>query len=261
MDYLKIQISESEAKEIAIQYFGINGEATILPGEIDFNFRIKTLNKSYILKVSRPDVDLNYLHFQDELLRHLETKSPNFDFPKTKRDSKGQGIFDFHDQNGLNRKVRLLEWIDGELYSNVSPRNDDLRYSLGFSGGQIANLLSDFDHNLSKRTFDWDIANGLWVEKYLEIFDEDEKEIIIYFLEKFKEIQPTYNHFRKSTIHNDANDNNIIVDENGGQIKAIIDYGDAVYSQIINDLSVTLAYACLDFEQPLISCFANSKRV
>jgi 4-aminobutyrate aminotransferase-like enzyme/Ser/Thr protein kinase RdoA (MazF antagonist) len=253
MEYLKIQISESEAKGIALKYFGINGEASVLPGEIDFNFRIKTVNKSYILKVSRPDVDLNYLHFQDELLRHLENKCPNFDFPKTKRDSNGQGIFDFQDRNGVNRKVRLLEWITGELYSNFSPKNDDLRYSLGFSGGQIVNLLTDFDHNLSKRTFDWDIANGLWVEKNLEIFDEDEKEIIIYFLEKFKEIQPMYEHLRKSTIHNDANDNNIIVDKIGGQVKAIIDYGDAVYSQIINDLSVTLAYACMDFEQPLLA--------
>ena len=73
-----------------------------------------------------------------------------------------------------------------------------------------------------------------------------------FLLNKFKFIQDKYKLLRKSVIHNDANDNNILVDENDLQsVTALIDYGDSVYSQTINDLSVVLAYGLMDFEQPL----------
>ncbi len=54
-------------------------------------------------------------------------------------------------------------------------------------------------------------------------------------------------------VHNDANDNNVVVSEDleAPCVRAIIDYGDAVHTQIINDLAVTLAYAVMGFPDPL----------
>lgn len=251
--YQQLQISPSLAEQIAFEYFNIQGSAKPLAGEIDFNFKITSSEKSYILKVSRPDAALEYLTFQDELLKHLEQKSPDFAYPKTYRNADGQGIFDYVDAFGNNRKVRLLEWIDGHLYSAVSPKSENLRFSLGQKCGQITNALLDFNHALAKRSFDWNLADALWVERYVGLFSEKELEIISFFIEKFKAIQPNYQKLRKSTIHNDANDNNIIVSQQlqNPSVEAIIDYGDSVYSQIINDLSVVLAYGIMDFEQPL----------
>lgn len=253
--YQQLQISESLAEKIAFDYFQIEGKAKVLPGEIDFNFKISTSAQSYILKISRSDIELDYLAFQDELLRHLEKNKPDFNYPKSFRDDAHNGIFDYIDTFGQNRKIRLLNWIEGHLYSSVNPKSDNLRFSLGQRCGQITNSLQNFNHQLAIRTFDWDLANALWVEQYFDLFSEKELQIVSFFVEKFKNIQPQYQNLRKSTIHNDANDNNIIVsnDLQNPSVEAIIDYGDSVYSQIINDLSVVLAYGIMDFEQPLES--------
>jgi 4-aminobutyrate aminotransferase-like enzyme/Ser/Thr protein kinase RdoA (MazF antagonist) len=251
--YQQLQVSESLAEQIAFDYFQIEGKAKVLPGEIDFNFKISTSEQSYILKISRPEISNDYLTFQDELLQHLEKNKPDFNYPKAYRDDAENGIFDYVDEYGQKRKIRLLNWIEGNLYADVNPKSDNLRFSLGQRCGQITNSLQTFNHQLAIRTFDWDLANALWVEQYLGLFSKKELQIISFFIEKFKNIQPQYQSLRKSTIHNDANDNNIIVsnDLENPIVEVIIDYGDSVYSQIINDLSVVLAYGIMDFEQPL----------
>ncbi len=258
LTYQQLQISTSLAEQIAFEFFNIKGNAIPLAGEIDFNFKITSPEKSYILKVSRPTTAIEYLTFQDELLKHLEQKSQDFKYPKSYRNTDNQGIFDYIDAQGNIRKVRLLEWIDGYLYSTVNPKSENLRFSLGQKCGQITNALFDFNHALSHRTFDWNLADALWVEQYVGLFSEKELEIVGFFIEKFKAIQPQYQNLRKSTIHNDANDNNIVVSHQlqNPTVEAIIDYGDSVYSQIINDLSVVLAYGIMDFEQPLAAAKA-----
>ena len=62
-----------------------------------------------------------------------------------------------------------------------------------------------------------------------------------------KRCKNAYTKLRKSVVHNDANDNNIIVTESltSPKVKAIIDYGDAIYTQTINDVAITCAYAIM----------------
>ena len=64
-NYTDIKISIPQAEQILFQLYGIKGKASELPGEIDFNFRIKVKDgEGYILKISRPNEDENYLDFQ-----------------------------------------------------------------------------------------------------------------------------------------------------------------------------------------------------
>jgi len=65
-------------------------------------------------------------------------------------------------------------------------------------------------------------------------------------LKKFKKL-------RKSFIHNDVNDNNIIVSNSlyTPEINGIIDLGDSINTQIINDVAVTCVYAMMKCENPL----------
>ncbi len=54
-------------------------------------------------------------------------------------------------------------------------------------------------------------------------------------------------------VHNDVNDNNVVVtqDRIHPEVAAIIDYGDAVYTQTVNDLAVAVAYAAMGRPDPL----------
>jgi Ser/Thr protein kinase RdoA (MazF antagonist) len=52
-------------------------------------------------------------------------------------------------------------------------------------------------------------------------------------------------------IHNDANDHNVLVADDGGSISGLLDLGDAVWSVVVNELAVAAAYAALRADDPL----------
>ena len=65
---------------------------------------------------------------------------------------------------------------------------------------------------------------------YVSLFDADIIKIIEFFQRRFIEIQAKLKSLRHGVVHNDVNDNNIIVTEDLVEptVKAIIDYGDAI---------------------------------
>ena len=65
---------------------------------------------------------------------------------------------------------------------------------------------------------------------------------------------PVLSQLRKSIIHNDANDYNVLVGENDPfQRKAIgvIDFGDTLFAPTVCELAVGIAYAMMDKVDPL----------
>ncbi len=252
--YSALQVTADQAKEVAKGLFGIEGCITPLPGEIDFNFRIKVSDEEgYILKISRPEEDENYLDFQQELLQYVEEGEVNIIAPKVVRDINGNTVSEITDTNGNVRKVRLLSWISGRVWSSVNPQLDDLRYSLGEQCGLLTKALYGFDHMEAHRQFEWDIAQSLWTVEHIHLFSEKEKSFISFFQRRFKAKQKEYSELRKAVVHNDANDNNVIVSEDflNPVVKAAIDYGDAIHTQIINDVAIACAYAIMGHVDPL----------
>ena len=86
----------------------------------------------------------------------------------------------------------------------------------------------------------------------MHLFSSEEKIIIVHSQKEFENVQPTYCTLRKSIVHNEVNDNNIIVSNEvrDPKVRAIIDFGDAIYTQTINDL-VLCAYAVMAHNNPL----------
>ncbi|WP_027125325.1 aminotransferase class III-fold pyridoxal phosphate-dependent enzyme [Gelidibacter mesophilus] len=254
MNYDNLKISNQQAEDILFKLFQIKGKATALPGELDFNFRIKVDNaEGYILKISRPNENENYLDFQQQLLQFVADHGKNLMAPKVISDTNGNAISKITDDFGKERHVRLLSWVSGRVCSGVNPQLDDLRFSLGKQCGLLTQALQGFDHAEAHRTFDWDVAQSLWTKAHVNLFNNEEKAIVENFQDLFENSQDTYSKLRKSVVHNDANDNNIIVSSDliHPKVEAVIDYGDAVYTQIINDLAVACAYAIMDHNDPL----------
>lgn len=254
MNYSRLKITPVQAEALLLDLFDISGVATPLPGELDFNFKINLANENrYILKISRPDEEEGYLDFQQKLLQHIAAQDPNIIAPKVVTDNNGNTISQFTDDLGNLRKVRLLSWVSGRVWSTVNPQNDDLRYSLGEVCGKLTKALQHFDHPKAHRSFEWDVAQSLWTKDHIHLFDHAEREIVDFFQTQFEDNLDTYQQLRKSVVHNDANDNNVIVSEARIDpiVKAAIDYGDAVYTQIINDLAISCAYAIMHHHDPL----------
>lgn len=254
MDYGTIKITTEQAENILFELFNIKGTATTLPGEVDFNFRIKIDNEEgYILKVSRPDEDDNYLDFQQKLLQFLEHNDKKLIAPRVIKDTNGNAISEITDDVGNTRKVRLLTWVSGRVWSSVNPQLDTLRFSLGEQCGSLIKTLDGFDHSEAHREFVWDIAQSLWTKEHLNLFTDEQQTILSTFQQQFENYQETYSKLRKAVVHNDANDNNVIVSDDvlNPTVKAAIDYGDAIHTQIINDVAITCAYAIMHHNNPL----------
>jgi len=254
MNYNNLKISIEQAEKILFNLYNIKGKASELPGEVDFNFRIKIENGAgFILKISRPNEDLKYLDFYQKLLQYIEKNDNNLIAPQVINDHKGNVTSKITDELGSIRKVRLLTWISGRIWDNVNPQLDNLRFSLGEQSGLLTKALQGFEHLAATREFVWDIAQSLWTKKYIHLFNNQEKEIIIHFQTLFEVNFESFKKLRKAVVHNDANENNIIVtrDLKTPKVTAIIDFGDAVYTQIINDLAVTCAYAIMHHNNPL----------
>ena len=254
MKYNNLKISLEEAENIALNLFKIQGTVSQLPGELDFNFRIKIEDhEGYVLKISRPHENENYLNYQQEILEYLEENAARVTTPKVIKDKSGNATSEFIDDFGHVRKVRLLSWISGRVWRSINPQLDDLRFSLGEQCGLLTLALKDFDHLEAHRSFEWDVSQSLWTKEYMHLFEVKEKEIISSFQKKFEAKQNSYNELRKAVVHNDANDNNIIVSNDliKPVVKAVIDYGDAIYTQVINDLAIACVYAIMNHNDPL----------
>jgi 4-aminobutyrate aminotransferase-like enzyme/Ser/Thr protein kinase RdoA (MazF antagonist) len=248
------QISTKRAEEILFELFDIKGNASRLPGEIDINFRIKIKNEEgYILKISRPDEDQEYYDFQKDILQFIEKQGGNIIAPRVISDKFGKCNSRIKNGLGEERNVRLLTWVSGRIWNTVHPRLEELHFSLGKKCGLLTKVLDLFQHPLASRKFDWDISQSLWTKEYNDLFKDEELEIISYFQNRFESKLTTYSELRKGIVHNDANDNNIVVSSDliSPKVRAIIDYGDAIKTEIINDVAITCAYAIMSHIDPL----------
>lgn len=247
-------MTTAKAEKILFNLYTIKGNATKLPGEIDHNFKIKVDGTNqYILKISPENSNESELDFQQKILEYLVDKNTALVSPKVILDKHKKAISEISLDGKTTIKVRLLSWIEGRVWSSVNPQLNSLRFSLGQKNGELTKTLQGFEHPKATREFVWDVAQGLWTKEYLHLFKNEEKKISVYFLNKFENFQNDYSKLRKSVVHNDANDNNVLVSEDliNPKVKAIIDFGDAIKTQIINDVAITCAYAIMDKNDPL----------
>ena len=153
--------------------------------------------------------------------------------------------------NGHSFHLRLLTYLEGTFWVNVSGRNDGLHYSLGRFMAQMDKVLSDFSHPAMHRRYTWDISTATdnWV--LLEaVRDPECQRLAGYFLLQFEtQVVPVLPQLRQAYIHNDANDYNVLVD--GGRVSGLIDFGDMVHSALVNNVAVACTYAMLNEPDPL----------
>ena len=248
-----LDISLSKVEEMARSLYSIAGLASKLPGEIDLNFKISTSNETYLLKITNATDSDDYLDFILDLHNHVDGLKPEINYSKILKNNNGNQVEIWHDENNQPFKVRLHTWLEGSLWSSIQTKNAQLRENLGRHNGLLSQAFHIFSHPFASRPFPWDLAQAKWTLDYLSLFDQDKLALIQYFQNEFMHFQERYATLRKQVVHNDANDNNIVVSNDflACKIEAIIDYGDAVYTQLINDVAITVAYAAMDVPNPL----------
>ncbi len=250
----EVLLPDSEVQHILKSKYGLEGKISILPGDADLNYRIEQNGRpTYVLKISRDDKIRDDITFQVSLLNHLRSKHLKLQLPEFVPSWNSKPFEEYTAEDGSLKLIRLLKWVDGRLWSSVNPITDALRESLGRAGGMITTNLTDFDHPFAYRHLEWDIANALWTKDHLDLFKGEEREAAVYFQTRFETDHSRYQRLRKTVAHNDINDNNILVSPDLRQtnVSGIIDFGDAVKTQLINDLAIVCTYGIMNTNDPL----------
>ncbi|NCA85416.1 MAG: aminotransferase class III-fold pyridoxal phosphate-dependent enzyme [Clostridia bacterium] len=252
----KTGITPAEAEKIGRELYGIQAAAIVLPGEVDFNFRLTdAANHGYLLKISRPGADEKQIDFQIDLMHHLNHQNLPFEIPQPIASKSGRFREIFTDHQGRVCHVRLQSWVEGRMLGDVNPRSVDLLRNWGETCGWLCKVLKDYDHPAAHRQYKWNPAEMPASKEYLKyITDKEAKEAAFYFVDLFeKTTAPLLPKLRQSVNYNDAHEHNLLVnsDLNNPRITGLIDFGDAIYTQTISELAIACAYACMDKPDPL----------
>ncbi|MFB0942290.1 MAG: phosphotransferase, partial [Patiriisocius sp.] len=243
-------ISISQALTIAKTHFLITGDVSVLDGDEDFNFKITTANTCYVLKISA--ANLQRLETQNKVLHFLSQKELPLALPQILPNKKGD-LCTTITLHGAQYHIRLITYVQGRLWATINPKTSVLRHDLGHKAGALTKALLDFAPNPRQSDSHWDLANASWSCKHTMLFKGEKRALIKRFQSLFKAIESCHKTLPKSTIHADVNDYNILISNNlkNLEVAGIIDFGDATYSQTINDVAITIAYGAMQVPDPL----------
>ncbi len=241
------------------EHFGVTGELQKLPSERDQNYLIRSSkNECFVLKVANSEDQFEALEAQNLTMARINASSPIC--PVAISTPQGDTIVEITGDDGASHLMRLLTFLPGIPFADASRHSSGLLTDLGTTLGKISCALAGFDHTNLHREFHWDLRHApKVVATHIDkISDTGTRNCIQHIAEMFAQIvEPRFGDLRKSIIHNDANDYNVIVDSNNGimtselEVRGIIDFGDIVSGFTIGDLAVAIAYAMLGKVDPL----------
>ena len=239
-------------KKIVYDLFGFRVNVKKLDSDRDQNFYLYTESKEeFVLKIYNSNESIDIINLQTNVLDHFhQNDSKLITAPKIIYTTDGKKLGRV-EKNNIEYCLRLVSFIKGKQLKDIDQKSISF-YALGTFIGELNNVLDTFSNPNAKRKFAWDTRNIDYLKKRSTILnDQKEREIISYFIRQYNNnIVPNYKLLRKSIIHNDCNDHNIIVD-NDNKIYGIIDFGDMVHTYTAAEPAIAIAYAVLGKDNPV----------
>ncbi|MEW6364383.1 MAG: aminotransferase class III-fold pyridoxal phosphate-dependent enzyme [Acidobacteriota bacterium] len=250
---------QHEAAGIARSLFDVSGTTHALPSERDQNFRIETTGgQAFVLKIANALESRELLDAQTQALEHITARSTRVLCPRVVKTVDGLAVAHAEGPDGRQYLVRMLIHLPGVPLATVKPRTAELMLDLGRFMGELDRALDGFDHVALHREFHWDVARAARVIHELreEIEPPERRHLVEDLLRRFEsETAPALEKLRRVIIHGDANDHNVLV---GGKpllhnqtVAGILDFGDMIWSCLVCEPAVAVAYALLGEPDPL----------
>jgi 4-aminobutyrate aminotransferase-like enzyme/Ser/Thr protein kinase RdoA (MazF antagonist) len=229
------------------QHYGLGGQFRPLVSERDQNMRLTTADASYVCKIANAREDIGQIALQNALMAHLEAADikglPRL-IPTVSGDATA-GV----DVDGATCQMRLVSWVEGQPMSQSTQSVAQLR-ALGAFMGQLSRAMAGFGHHQAFRPdFLWSLDHVANLRPFAaDITDTARRALVEALFDRYTaRVLPVLPSLRASVLHQDANDNNVMVDPaDPEKITGLIDFGDVCFGRTINELAITLAYALLD---------------
>jgi len=238
----------AEALAVAEAEFGIVGKLSPLPSERDQNFLlVRADGGKFVLKIANSNDPAELLDFQNQAMRRVENSRIACRVQQVVATRQGFDIAAIRGTKaGTEHCVRLLTWIDGEVLAKCSARGPSLFESIGANMAKIDAALCGFTHPAMRRILQWDLRQAGMAREHAGLLPHARRSHVARLFSLWEGIDWTV--LRHGVIHGDANDYNVIVGD--GRMVGLLDFGDIVYTAIVCDLAITLAYCLLGAPDP-----------
>lgn len=236
------RVSLHEAERVALDQYGLRGPIKQLDGERDLNFLIRDSRGAFVMKFVNPAEAREVTRFQTDALVYIERQGKHLPVPRVLAARTG----DFEARVLIAQQaltVRAVSYLDG-IPQNLGTPSVALMHELGATLAQVNLALKGFAPPAAHRYLLWDVGHAERVRPHLIFLDQAQRPLVTTLLDHYeRQVKPRLSALRAQVIHNDLNPHNVILDrETGTRVAAIIDFGDALYAPLVNELGTALSY-------------------
>jgi len=248
-----------EAAALAQRLYALDGSLRQLDGERDLNFLITGSNGRFVLKIANADESRDMLDCQHRVFERLEQQRVFPQVACARKSVNGIEIENLEAASGQRHYCRVLPFLEGRIWSEFDHSRPELLRDLGARLGILDKALDGFEHPGLNRALLWDMEKtGSQLDRYKPLLaDDSDRRLVEHFESSYLDhLPPVQKQLRRGVIHNDANRNNVLVDDSGTRVVSVIDYGDMIHSWLILEPAIAATYAMHRQADPLASAAA-----
>ncbi len=233
-------------KILKLHYAISNATISKLEGYDSINYKIETENQIFVLKqnhFTKQEFDL--LEAENNILKQVK-EHLKYDVSAVVASDKGDDII-----VSEGHIYRLLTYIEGQFLADINHSEAFLNSFGRFLAELDVTITSQHSNAIKAKETPWDLKHFKLNYKLLDyITNPKDRSLVNYFFLQFDEnVLPVQYQLRKGIIHNDANDWNVLTQNQ--KVSGIIDFGDMCHTWVINELAIALTYVMMNKDNPL----------
>lgn len=232
------------------EHYGIEGSLTRLPGE-NLNFLVTSEDgRKWVAKVADETQPAAFIEMENAALIRAREANLGLSFPQIIENKHGKIETGISYHNKSDNRLRLLEYISGTNWSDLSDISIEMRFGLGAALARFDVAVAGFDHPQAHRKHRWDLADaGQHRAKAGLISDPEKRKLLLWAFEQWtNRASPFLAALPWQYIHGDGNPENIRVIE--GRVAGLLDFGDSCCNPAVCELAICLAYQMMGQPDP-----------
>lgn len=249
-------LNETHIQEVVAEYYGLGVvEQRRLGGEVDINVWVRaSTGTEYLLKASIGSVSRSLL-WQEKVLTHLADVAPDLPVPRLIEARGGDKMISTVIA-GVPFVVRLLSWMPGRMFADISEPPDELFFELGVVAAQMTQALATLDVGDFDETHLWDVRKSREAvdAAFPFVSDPVDQAAVSCLMRRFDQVRRDLRDLPTGVVHQDLNDFNVLAapDASGRVvITGVIDLNDSLLTIRVAELAIAVAYAMLRQPDPL----------
>lgn len=244
-------LRSAEGERIARELYGLAVSASVLPGERDCNFRLRSADaREFVLKIHEEGSDPGSTDCLVSVLDHMAEQDfalpvPRL-FPTLRAEASGR-----FSRDGIDYATCLVSFLSGRLLAQASP-TPALLHDMGTMLARVDRALQGFFHPSLRRRLAWDVRRLPELAEHLGYIESAPlREQITTVVSAFRASMPRLRGLRSQAIHGDCHAVNLLVDAGGESICGILDFGDMIHAPLIFEPAVAMSELLTEAVAPL----------